>query len=110
MRPVLALFVAGTLAACGSGPAEAPTPSSVDRETFIATYVDLRTAAVKNDDGSIHPDQRARILEEHGVTGDELIAFVDANGENVPYMREVWDEVERRLDEIRLSSDRDLRR
>lgn len=101
------------MAACNRGPADATDTQgpSVDRETFIATYVDLRTAAIRARPDSLSTQARARILDDHGVTDDELLHFVQDHGQDVGYMRGVWDDVEKRLDTVRLSEDSgDIRR
>ena len=87
---VAALFPA----ACGGGGTpEAP----VDRETFIRTYVDLRLSALGTPTGVITDAERARVLEEHRVTEDDLLAFADAWGSDPERMKAVWEEVQRRL-------------
>ncbi len=103
IRRTTLCVVFGFLSGCGSGPAEAPAATSIDRETFIATYVDLRAAAVRAGDKTVTAVQRAAILQQHGVTEDDLLAFATANGEKVAYMRGVWDEVEHRLDALHLA-------
>lgn len=65
-----------------------------DRETFIAIYVDLRIAAMDNFAQEIHPAERDSLLEAYGVTAEDLVAFSDLHGRNVPYMTELWAEVE----------------
>lgn len=105
LRWALCLAVLAVVSACGGGPAEAPAPNAIDRETFIATYVDLRIAAIRAGHNAVDATERARILQEHDVTEDALLSFATANGEKVDYMRQVWDEVERRLDGVPLTDD-----
>jgi len=66
----------------------------LDRETFVSVYVDLRMAALDNRAQEIHPIERDSILEAHGVTADDLVAFADAHGDDVRYMARLWSEVE----------------
>lgn len=80
---------------CG-GPAE---PTDNERETFVATYVELRRAAITASE-ELTDSERAAILEGHGATEEGLIAFVETYGENLDAMRAVWDEVENRLGRI----------
>ncbi len=68
--------------------------SATDRETFIAVYVDLRIAAMDNRAQKIHPTERDSILEAYGVDADGLVAFADSHGRDIPYMTELWAEVE----------------
>lgn len=91
----------GLAAACGGDAASPSTYDGVDRETFIATYVDLRTAAIRAEDHELSDAERARILTRHGVTEEALLGFAAFHGEDVAFMRGVWDEVEARLDAVR---------
>jgi hypothetical protein len=89
-------------AACGrDGPVRA-AKGGIDRETFIATYVDLRAVTIRGDSFAISDAQRAEVLARNGVTEAELLAFAELHGENVPFMRSVWDDVEARLDAQRV--------
>jgi len=101
----LTLTLVGVLlgAACRTGPAEAPERGSIDRARFVAAYVDLRTAAVREGKPVMEPERRREILEAHDVTEDELLAFVEEHGEDVSFMQGVWDEVETKLDSLRLT-------
>jgi hypothetical protein len=105
-RTVHALALA--LALCGAAPAcsgDASTPAAsggIDRETFIATYVDLRAVTIRGDSFAISDAQRADVLSRHGVTEAELLGFAELHGEDAPFMRSVWDEVESRLDAQRV--------
>lgn len=92
----VALLVAALvgLVACGSS-----TPEGViDRETFIQAYVDLRVAALDTDSSRLAAADRERILDDLGITGEDLLDFVRAHAAELEYMREVWNEVELRLD------------
>lgn len=96
-RPALAralvLVALGAVAACEPRPAAERT-ASIPRATFIATYVDLRTAATQTDDGLLTDAARRRVLAKHGVTEAEMLAFVEVHGRDVEYMQDVWAEVE----------------
>jgi len=101
----LALGLALAAAACGW---DSPTPSGesgIDRETFIATYVDLRAVTIRGDSFAVSDAQRSDVLARHGVTEAELLGFAELHGEDVPFMRSVWDEVEARLDAQRVLPD-----
>ena len=91
--------------ACSGESTASPDEAGLDRETFIATYVDLRTAVIRGESHELSDQERARILSAHGVTEADLTDFVDTHGEDVALMREVWDEVEARLDAVRLVPD-----
>jgi hypothetical protein len=100
-RSVILVLTLSTFA-CTGEPTASPDIAGLDRETFIATYVDLRTAVIRGDTHDLSDQDRARILSDHGVTEEDLLGFAAAHGENVDFMRGVWDEVEARLDAVRL--------
>lgn len=79
----------------GSGPSDV-----IDRETFIATYVDLRRAALTATDGELDDEARTEVLERHGVTEEDLLHFADAHGDDVDFLRSLWTEVEARMDSL----------
>lgn len=88
------------LFACG----ETPAPEAADmisREAFVDTYVELRQRALRSPDGRISPSARDEVLEAKGVTEADLIEFVDAYGERVPFMVEVWAEIDDSLRSLR---------
>ncbi len=93
-------------AACGGGTSAPVSDDPIDRETFIDAYVELRAAAVGTEGFAVTDEERDRILESHGVDGEELLRFADAHGRDVEFMREVWNEVETRLDERTTVEDR----
>ena len=93
---LLGLVCTVVLFGCGGG-----DPATIDRDVFIAAYVDLRAEALLNDDRQITDDERDQVLQEHGVTEGDLMAFAEIHGRDVAFMRDVWDEVEERLDLMR---------
>jgi len=95
--PACAALLLG-LAACGADETAAPSIPSIERGTFVATYVDLRASALRRPSGKLTEEDRARILSEHGVSEADLLAFADAHGSNPSFMRAVWDDVEVRLE------------
>lgn len=91
------------LAACGD---DGAAPSAADAETisrdvFVATYVDLRLTALRSGSEEISPSARDEVLARHGVTPEDLLEFVEIHGDRVQYMKELWNEVETRIDSIR---------
>ena len=92
------------LSACGGGTPSSGAAGGLDRETFIRTYVDLRTEAVQAGTPELGEEARTRILERHGVTEEALMGFIEIHGEDVDFMRALWDEVEVRLDAARIGS------
>lgn len=74
--------------------------ATLDRSVFVATYVDLRVAALESE-GALDVDRKRAILSEHGVTEDELVEFAEVHGPDAPFMRDVWNEVGQKLDSVR---------
>jgi len=100
MRRQAALWVLIALtAACGGG--DAPPPGTLDREAFIATYVDLRLAALRSGAFSVTSEERDEILRSRGVEPEALLSFVDAYGRDTEYMADLWAEVDTRLTAMR---------
>lgn len=85
-----------TLAGCEE---EAPT-ASLDRETFIDTYVELRQAALQRGLSTVGDALRDSVLTRSGVTEDALVEFAEVHGSDLEFMRDVWTEVAARLDSI----------
>lgn len=88
------LAVAVFAAACGSDPSD----QAMDREVFVQTYVDLRVAALDTDSQRLADPDREAVLRRHGVTADDLTRFVETHASNLDYMRDVWNDIELRLD------------
>lgn len=99
LRPSVPLLLAATLLT-GVGACDGdPVPeTAMDREAFIEAYVDLRAATMGGSGTELTPDQRDALLEGHGVTQDDLLEFARVHGADPLYMRDVWGEVEERLD------------
>lgn len=94
-----AVFMAAQ--ACGGDEAASP----VDRDTFVAVWVDLRLAALASPGEAPDPVTRERIVERHGTTEQELLAFVEAHGRDIAYMERVWQDVEARMNELSPAAD-----
>lgn len=84
--------------ACGVGDVEKPGAETISRETFIETYVALREAARESETGEITAEARERVLAEQGLSEDDLLTFVEVHGRRIDFMRDVWTEVEERLE------------
>lgn len=95
--------------ACGDG-GSGPSPDSaegraaeevetISRETFISAYVDLRITALRRGREAVTEEERREVLERHGITEDDLLEFVEVHGEDVDFMRDLWEEVDRRIGE-----------
>ena len=88
----MGLLLAFTLPlwACGEGSPE----GLIDRETFIAIYVELRLEAGNDVAASIEPTRKLAVLEKYGVSEQNLLEFAEAHGSDAPFMSELWSEVE----------------
>ena len=72
-------------------------PTTIDSRQFIDAYIDLRISALQTSNEEILPEERERILSEHGLVESDLVDFVDVHGRDPTYMQSVWDSVEVRL-------------
>ncbi len=82
-------------AACDSG---APAPADdLGRELFVDAYVELRLAAMRSPDGVIPAGERDRVLAELGSSEDGMLAFVDVHGEDLEFMKVLWEEIADRI-------------
>ena len=70
------------------------------RAEFVSTYVDLRVAALRREDETLTDSARAAVLARHGVSEGDLLDFASTHGGDLEFMREVWNEVEARLDSV----------
>lgn len=95
MRVVGVLGLA-LLPSCGG--AEEPTEETISEEVFMEAYMDLRLAALAEPEGELPQARRDSILEAHGITGDDLLTFVEVRGSDVQYMKTLWDSMDARLD------------
>ena len=93
---LLTLCTAPLLAGCGNSAEE--IEGVISREEFVQAYSDLRVKALRAEDGKIALEERDRILAELNLTPEDLIEFVEVHGRDVPFMQEVWEEVDHNLE------------
>lgn len=86
-------------AACDDGIPRSGPGSAIERERFVEVMVELRVEGVRSPTGRIGTTARERILGGHGLVEDDLRNFVEVHGRNVPFMTEVWADVQLRLAE-----------
>lgn len=86
------LFLSSCSQLGGSADAE------LSRETFIATYADLRMATLSSESGDLTSARRDSVLNANGVTVEQLLDFATVHGADAEYMREVWNAVGTRMD------------
>lgn len=85
------------VSACSSG----IEPNLPSQSEFVESYVALRMAAVASPSGVITTAERDSILEEQGVSAEELLAFAEVYGGDAAFMQQVWLEVEDRMEVLR---------
>jgi hypothetical protein len=82
------------LAACGGErPPEVPE-GTITREQFMTAWIDLRFAALEAGLPEPTPEARDSVLVAHDLTAADLFQFVEAYGRDVPFMRNLWEEIE----------------
>ena len=91
--------------ACGGSQSNLPAGDLIEPEDFIATYVDLRAAALITEDGQVTEVGRSEVLDRHGISEEDLISFAEAYGEDLTFMQEIWNEIELRLENTSSSPD-----
>ena len=91
--------------ACGGSQSNLPAGDLIEPEDFIATYVDLRAAALITEDGQVTEIGRSEVLGHHGISEEDLISFAEAYGEDLTFMQEIWNEIELRLENTSSSPD-----
>jgi len=87
--------------ACSSEGPEVEAPGVLSREEFVRAYVELRVAALESPGEELSLETRDRVLQELGLTEEDLLSFVEANGRDVQFMRRVWEEVDSIMTEKR---------
>ena len=87
--------VVGIGTAC-SGTEPAPE-DTIAVDDFADVYVDLRISALQTSNSEILPEERERILSEHGIEESDILEFVNVHGRKTTFMQEVWDTVEARM-------------
>ena len=98
-RPRITTFVIALIVCSScSGDATDVLDDTMGREEFIQAYVELRVEALSLGTTQIG-DVRDSLLAVYGVTGEDLLAFVDTHGEEVEFMRDLWAEIEELMTE-----------
>jgi hypothetical protein len=96
-----AILLALVLAGCGgSHPADSPR-QPIEKDRFIEAYIELRHAAVEvgqaADSVPAFEARKREILERHGISGQDLIDYIEAHSSDLSEMTAVWDTIHRRL-------------
>ena len=91
----LLLILASFFAACSGNAAGPRVGDLIDRDVFIATYVDLRVVGLATEDQQITDAGRTEVLSRHGVSESDLLDFAAYHAlDDLTFMRQVWDEIE----------------
>ncbi|MCH7533862.1 MAG: hypothetical protein IIB36_19165 [Gemmatimonadetes bacterium] len=101
VRTLLFIGLAVSLSACWGDAAGLDGNDIIDREVFIAAYVDLRAAALSTDDREITDEARAEVLSRHNTSEADVLNFAEYHARDLPFMRDVWDEIEVLLEDQR---------
>ena len=94
-----ALLAAGAIVSCEAGPAG--EGGTISPESFVEAVVALRTSDLLDASGYMPDGEPERILAEQGIVPDDLRRFAEAHGADVVFMSSLWDEIERRVNEMR---------
>ncbi|MCJ7629304.1 MAG: hypothetical protein MUO50_13070 [Longimicrobiales bacterium] len=94
--PVFILIAAVLLSAAAcDGTSSDPRPKeAISRETFVQAYYQLRSEGLRSPDSEITLVARDRILNDLGVTEEDLLNFVDVWGNDGEVMQGIWQEVD----------------
>jgi hypothetical protein len=90
---VTALGILPLVSACKQGSLADP----ISREEYIDIYVQILQAAAEEPDSVAATESAREILEDHGVTEDDLLTFARNHAEDAEYLVELWSEIEDRL-------------
>ena len=92
-RAALGLLLVASLDACVEEKPD-PVPETIDPQTFIEVYVDLRNLALRKANGTVNATERDSVLALHEVAEDDLRLFLEVHHEDAEFMRDLWNEAE----------------
>jgi nucleotide-binding universal stress UspA family protein len=96
-RILLLALLAPAAAGCGGQhPAAAPA-RPIESDQFIEVYLELRRAAAATDSAPAFEDRKDEILGRHGITGQELLDYIERNSADLGKLTAVWDTIYQRL-------------
>lgn len=88
-RHVGAVLLLGACAASACDPGDG-SDGGIDRSDFVAAYVDLRQAVLRD---SVDEARRDSILAVHGVTADEMRDYIERHADDPAALADTWREV-----------------
>lgn len=98
LRTLLLALLMLTSAGCGTPRPSEVGSGTIDTETFIEAYIALRrAAAVAGDSASGFEARKQEILDRHGISGQDLLDFVERRGADLPEMVTIWDSIYQRI-------------
>ena len=86
---------------CGRSGANPEAGATISRESFVQAYYLLRLEDLRYPGIDLSIQARDSILNEVGVTEEELLAFVDAWGRDAQVMQSIWQELDSLMREDR---------
>ena len=89
---LVALIAAGVF-----GAACADRPTVLAEETYIDVMAQLAWSRVRYMDTPADDSIRAAVLEEYGLSGDDLLDFADRHGRDVERMDRIWEAIRVRV-------------
>jgi hypothetical protein len=108
--PIACAGLAIIFAACG-GTAEHSPEGPMTDDVYVSAMVDLLLLDTYPPDTSSADDLEAAkdsarrdILDRHGISAAELLAFANAAGSDPAHMRELWERITSAHDSIRITS------
>ncbi len=101
-RWLVLLLGALSLGSCQAGPGGGTGRSgTIGPDAFVEAIVALRSSELLDTSGFLPEGEAEQILEEQGLVPDDLRRFVEAHGKDVELMAALWNDIERRVNEIR---------
>ena len=107
MRIVTFSFLAAlffSVAGCNSEPENPRAEEAISKELFIEAYVKLRMEGLRSPMMEISLEDRDQVLEEVGVTEEELLTFVEVWGADGEFMVEVWGTIDSLMMDARMDA------
>ncbi len=90
-----------SVAACSGGGSNPRDEMAISREAFVQAYLQLRVEGLRSPGLEISLEARNRILDDLGVTGDDLLNFAEVWGSDGEVMQGIWQEVDSLMREAR---------
>ncbi len=94
---MLAILLGLLSASCSGGDPATGAGETISSEAFVEAFVALRTSPALGPAGYLPAGEPERVLAEQGLVPDDLRRFVEIHGQDVPFMTEIWTEIESRL-------------